>query len=264
MAVNAFESLKNKVAIITGASSGIGAETAVYFAKLGCRLVITGRNAENLEDTKQKCQAAAQTPDDVVTIIGDVCKSADCQAIVQKAVDSFKGIDVLINSAGILVPGTLENATEEDYDRQMDGNVRSVFLLTKCALPHLIATKGTIVNVSSVCGTRVFPGICVYNMSKAALDSFTQTLALEMAPHGVRVNSVNPGVIVTDIHRRGGMNDEQYKQYLEHSKTTHALGRVGTCEEVATSIAFLASSASSFTTGALLPIDGGRGIMCPR
>jgi len=142
--------------------------------------------------------------------------------------------------------------------------VRSIVVLTKCAIPHLVETKGTIVNVSSVTGTCSFPGVAYYCMSKAALDQFTKCLALEMAPKGVRVNAVNPGVIVTNVHRRGGMSEEAYAKFLKHSETTHALGRPGTAEEVANGILFLAGESSSFTTGHLLAIDGGRGIMTPR
>jgi len=101
-------------------------------------------------------------------------------------------------------------------------------------------------------------------MSKAALDHFTRCVALELADKGIRVNSVNPGVIVTNIHRRAGMDEQQYQEFLERSKTTHALGRVGSVDEVAKAIAFLASSDASFTTGCFFPIDGGRNLMCPR
>ncbi len=103
--------------------------------------------------------------------------------------------------------------------------------LTQACLPHLIAHKGNIVNVSSVTGTRSFPGVLSYCMSKAALDQFTKCVALELADKGVRVNSVNPGVIVTNLHRTSGQDEETYRKFLEHSRTTHALGRVGTADE---------------------------------
>lgn len=149
-------------------------------------------------------------------------------------------------------------------DNIMNINVRSVFHLTKLAVPYLIATRGNIVNVSSVNGMRSFPGVLAYNMSKSALDQFTQCVALELADKQVRVNSVNPGVVITNIHKRGGMDEESYAKFLEHSKTTHALGRAGTVQEIADAIAFLASDRSTFITGALLPVDGGRHSMCPR
>ena len=113
-------------------------------------------------------------------------------------------------------------------------------------------------------GIRSFPNVLAYNISKAALDQLTRCAAIELAPKGVRINSVNPGVIVTDLQKRGGLSDENYQKFLEHSKTTHALGRVGEVDEVAEAIAFLASSNSSFITGASLPVDGGRHALCPR
>ncbi|KHJ81835.1 hypothetical protein OESDEN_18476 [Oesophagostomum dentatum] len=146
----------------------------------------------------------------------------------------------------------------------MDVNVRCLVRLTREALPHIIKSKGTVVNVSSINGPCPFPGVTYYCMSKSAVDQFTKCLALEMAPNGVRVNAVNPGVTVTNLHRRSGQDEKAYAAFLERSKTTHALGRPGNPEEVAEAILFLASDKSSFTTGQLLRVDGGRGIMYPR
>merc|ERR1719266_1510404 len=150
------------------------------------------------------------------------------------------------------------------YDRVMNTNMRAIYSITMLAVPHLVKTKGNVVNVSSVNGIRSFPGVLAYNVSKAAVDQFTRCVALELAPKQVRVNSVNPGVIITELQKRGGLDQERYEKFLEHSKTTHALGRPGEPEEVAKAIAFLASDESSFTTGASLPVDGGRHAMCPR
>lgn len=119
-------------------------------------------------------------------------------------------------------------------------------------------------NVSSVNGIRSFPNVLAYCMSKAAIDQFTRCAALDLAPKQVRVNSVNPGVIVTEIHKRAGMSSEEYEQFLKKCKQTHALGRPGEVEEVAKTIAFLASDDASFITGASVPVDGGRHAMCPR
>lgn len=113
-------------------------------------------------------------------------------------------------------------------------------------------------------GLRAFPDVVAYNMSKAAVDQLTRSCALEVASRGVRVNAVNPGVIITEVHKRAGMDDKKYEDFLEHSKTTHAMGRVGTVEEVADTIIFLASESSSFITGQTLAVDGGRSVMCPR
>lgn len=119
-------------------------------------------------------------------------------------------------------------------------------------------------NVSSVTGTRAFPGVLSYCVSKAALDQFTRCIALELAVDGVRANAVNPGVIVTELHKRGGMDDAKYEAFLEHSRTTHPLGRAGTADEVAATICFLASEQASFITGACVPVDGGRAETCLR
>ncbi|XP_046385935.1 3-oxoacyl-[acyl-carrier-protein] reductase FabG-like isoform X1 [Ischnura elegans] len=256
--------LSHKVAIITGASSGIGEGTALHFAKLGCRLLLCGRNEGNLNMVKEKCEGLGLSKKEVYISVGDVCKDDDRDSLVKCAIERFGKIDVLVNSAGILIGSGIENQTLEDYDLQMDINCRSAFCLIKLALPHLVQSKGNIVNVSSVTGLRAFPGVVGYNVSKAAMDHLTRCVALEVASRGVRVNAVNPGVIVTNLHRRGGMDEESHKKFLEHSKETHALGRPGTVEEVAKVIAFLASDDASFITGATLPVDGGRNIMCPR
>lgn len=209
-----------------------------------------------------RCREAGSP--DVLVCPSDLSIEIDCIKAVQQAVDYFKGLDVMVNSAGILVGGSIETLSSEDYDRVMNTNTRAAFILTQQAIPHLIKTKGNIVHVSSVTGLRAFPGVLAYNMSKAALDQLTRCVALEVADRGVRVNAVNPGVIITECHKRAGMDDAAYQKFLEHSKTTHALGRPGTVEEVASTIAFLASDAASFITGQTLAIDGGRSVMCPR
>ncbi|VDM70871.1 unnamed protein product, partial [Strongylus vulgaris] len=161
-----------------------------------------------------------------------------------------------INSAGILRSGNVLDSDISVYDELFDINVRCLVRLTREALPHIIKTKGTVVNVSSINGPCPFPGVAYYCMSKSAVDQFTKCLALEMAPHGVRVNAVNPGVTVTNLHRRSGQDEKAYAAFLERSKTTHALGRPGDPKEVAEAILFLASDRSSFTTGQLLRVDG--------
>jgi NAD(P)-dependent dehydrogenase (short-subunit alcohol dehydrogenase family) len=132
------------------------------------------------------------------------------------------------------------------------------------ALPTIIARRGNIVNVSSVTGLRAFPGVLAYCVSKAGLDQLTRCAALELAAKGVRVNAVNPGVVVTEIHKRGGMTEEEYDAFLEHSKATHPLGRVGQAREIAELIFFLASDRASWITGATYSIDGGRAQTCAR
>jgi len=201
---------------------------------------------------------------EVIIHIKDLMCPDACRGIVSSTMAHFQKLDVFVNSAGILVGGATESLALEEFDRCWKINTRAAFVLTQSVLPHLLKSKGNIVHVSSVTGLRAFPNVVAYNMSKAAIDQLTRTCALEVAERGVRVNAVNPGVIVTEVHKTAGMDDQKYKDFLEHSKTTHAMGRVGTVDEVAETIAFLASDAASFITGQTLAIDGGRSIMCPR
>ncbi|RWS01814.1 tropinone reductase 2-like protein [Dinothrombium tinctorium] len=256
-----------KVAIVTGASSGIGRGVAIHFSLLGCSLSLSGRNTDNLLKTKQQCLNNGLKENQLLMLDGELTNEQFCQRLIHETVEKFGKLDILVsmvNSAGIIGTGTVENTPLTAYDHMMNVNCRTVFHLMQLAIPHLRKTKGNIVNVSSVTGLRAFPGVVSYNMSKAAVDQLTRTAALELAADGIRVNAVNPGVIVTELQKRGGLDDEAYAKFLEHSKTTHALGRPGTVEEVAKTIAFLASDDASFITGVTLPIDGGRSQMCPR
>lgn len=252
-------SFAGKVVLITGASSGIGAATASHLAKLGASLSLSGRNVANLKQVQTDVNAK-----ECLTVAGDVTNESDTARILSETIARYGKLDVLVNNAGILEAGTIENTSLEQFDRVMNTNVRSMYHLTMLAVPHLIKQKGSIVNVSSVNGIRSFPGVLAYNISKAAVDQFTRCVALELAQNGVRCNSVNPGVTITNLHKRGGMNEEAYAKFLEHSRTTHAMGRPGEATELAEAIAFLASDAASFITGANLPVDGGRHAMCPR
>ncbi|KAJ8380357.1 hypothetical protein SKAU_G00011350 [Synaphobranchus kaupii] len=255
-------SLEGKVTLITGASSGIGAATSILFAKLGAQLALNGRNVENLTKVAKQCiELGAAQP---LLVPGDLSDEDTVKRTVEQTLSHFGRLDVLINSAGILAMGSIESTSLEQYDTVMNVNVRSVFLMTHLCVPHLIKTKGSIVNVSSVNGQRSFPGVLAYCMSKSAIDQFTRCTALELAAKQVRVNSVCPGVIITEVHRRAGLDEEQYAKFLERCKETHALGRPGEVDEVAQAIAFLASDAASFITGVNLPVDGGRHAMCPR
>ena len=189
---------------------------------------------------------------------------ADIERAVRETVAAFGGIDVLVNAAGIIATGTVESTKLADWDYMMNLNVRAPFYTIQCALPHLTARKGSVVNVSSVTGIRAFPGVLSYCVSKAGVSQMTSCLALELANAGVRVNAVCPGVVVTQLHRRGGMDEDAYAAFLEHSKTTHPLGRVGQPGEVADLICFLASPEAGWITGANIPIDGGRAQTCAR
>ncbi|XP_060582008.1 3-oxoacyl-[acyl-carrier-protein] reductase FabG-like isoform X2 [Ruditapes philippinarum] len=255
------ESLRGQVAIITGASSGIGEGVAIKFAQLGCRLTLSGRSTENLQRVNDLCKEAGLNQDQILIVPGDITIGANRQTIVQKTVEKFGEINVLVNNAGMIHYNTIGDVTEEKYDELFNCNVKSHVFLTQLAIPHLIKSKGAIVNTSSIGSKKAMPEIGVHCMAKASVDMFTQCLALELAPHGVRVNSINPGTIVSNSARRpwGPYQDEElYQKFLEKQKSAHPLGRVGQPSDCAESVAFLASQSSSFITGQILYLDGGR------
>lgn len=251
---------KNKVCLITGASSGIGAGAAEYLSKFGALVALVGRNVERLNKVCEKCTIPGQPKP--LAIVADI--NNDSEKIIELTITAFGRLDVLINNAGIGVPSNIFTNQLNDYDNIMTTNVRSVYQLTTLAVPHLIKSKGNIVNISSLAGIRSYPNALIYCMSKAALDQFTKCISLELAPKGVRVNSVNPAVIRTDFHETNGVKANELETFLEERKKDHALGRIGEVDEVAYAIAFLASEQASFMTGVLLPVDGGKSNMCPR
>ncbi|HET6861835.1 MAG TPA: glucose 1-dehydrogenase [Pyrinomonadaceae bacterium] len=250
-----------KTVLITGATSGIGRSCTIAFAEAGARTVCVGRNEQALAELSHHLEA---TGSEVLTVSTDLSFEGGAKKVVDVALQRFDGIDVLVNAAGHISSGTIEDTSLEAWDNMMAINVRAVFSLMQAALPTLIARKGNVVNISSVTGLRSFPGVLAYCVSKAALDQLTRCSALELAPKGVRVNAVNPGVVVTEIHKRGGMSDEKYAAFLEHSKQTHPLGRVGRPEEIASLVLYLASDEASWITGATYSIDGGRAQTCAR
>jgi len=250
-----------KTVIVTGATSGIGRAAAEAFGREGASVVIVGRDETGLAEAATAVRLAGGTPS---MCRADVTEDAAPDVVVQAAINTFGGIDVLVNAAGVIASGSLEATTDEVWDRMMAVNARAPFRLMRAALPHLIARKGAVVNVSSVNGLRSFPGVLAYCVSKSAVDQLTRCAAIELAPLGVRINAVNPGVTVTNLHRRSGMDETQYAAFLERSKTTHPLGRPGQPNDIAEMIVFLASEKASWMTGETIPIDGGRHLTCAR
>jgi NAD(P)-dependent dehydrogenase (short-subunit alcohol dehydrogenase family) len=250
-----------KAVLVTGATSGIGNACALAFAERGAAVACVGRNREALGKV---CDTIRSMGSQALPIKADLSVDDELDDAVEKTIEIFGGIDVLVNAAGHISSGTIENTSAEAWDDMMNVNVRAAFRLIQKAMPSLSDRKGNVVNVSSVTGLRSFPGVLAYCVSKAAVDQLTRCAALEVAAKGVRVNAVNPGVVVTEIHKRGGMNQEDYAAFLERSKQTHPLGRVGRPQEIAALVTFLASSDASWITGATYSIDGGRALTCAR
>ena len=239
----------------------MGRAACLRLAADGLAILAVGRNADALNDV---CARVSPSGAHAEPLIADVTVDDAPRRIVDAAIAKWGGIDALVNAAGIIASGTVADTTDDAFDTMMDINVRASFRMIRASVPALTERAGAVVNVSSVTGTRSFPGVLAYCVSKAAVDQLTRCAALDLAPHRVRVNAVNPGVVVTNLHKRSGMEDARYVAFLEHSKTTHPLGRVGTPEEVADLIAFLVSPASTWITGATNPIDGGRHLTCYR
>lgn len=251
--------LNGKTALITGASSGVGKATAHRFIQEGAIVAGVARREDTLHNVASELASNHFHP-----FVFDLSTDQGRTDCVQRVLSNLHGIDIVVHAAGIIATGTIETTSLEQWDVMMNINLRAIFHLTQLSLPSLIERKGNVVNISSITGLRSFPGVLSYCVSKAALDQFTRCVALELASKGVRVNAVNPGVVVTGLHRAGGMTEEQYSKFLEHSKSTHPLGRVAAAEEVAELVLFLASDRASWITGVTYPIDGGRSLTCAR
>lgn len=256
------QDLSGRVAIVTGASSGIGRATAVALAEAGAELLAVGRDEAALDEViveiGQRGRGRAEA------WVADVTRADAPAQIVSTALERFGRLDILVNAAGIIDTGTVETTTDEAWERMMAVNVTAPFALMRAAAGVMTDQEGAIVNVSSVTGARAFPGVLAYCVSKAAVDQLTRCAALELAPRGIRVNAVQPGVVVTNLHRRSGMEETRYAAFLERAKETHPLGRPGEPQEIAELILFLASPKSGWITGETIAIDGGRHLTCAR
>lgn len=242
----------DKVILITGGNSGIGAACAEYFAKEGALLALVGRRMEKFESIIEKIQSFGVEAEPLV-ILADI--TVDAERIINETVEKFGRLDILINSAGMLIGDNLMDMKMEDYDSMM-ATVRGTVEVTKLAVPHLIENKGNIVVISSALGMIMTPDSIGYGICKAMLIHFTKCLSMELAGKGVRVNAISPGVIDTDFYANSGITGDQYTDFCESVSQLHPIQRIGNTDDCVNAIAFLADDTAKFVTGLNLPIDG--------
>jgi NAD(P)-dependent dehydrogenase (short-subunit alcohol dehydrogenase family) len=248
--------LKNKVALITGGSSGIGMAIAQRFLKEGAKIVITGRSKERCDSAQNQLNTIAV--DGVDSATGDVSKWDDVEKMVEKTVKRFGRIDILINNAGIYLEKRIEETSEEEWDQVININLKGVFLCSKAVYPHFKNQgSGTIVNISSDSGVSGNPNEAAYCASKGGVTNLTRAMALDYAKENIRVNAICPAVINTPMLQKEVDMQEDKEAYLKEMDELHPIGRVGRPEEVAFAVLMVASDEASFITGANIPVDGG-------
>jgi NAD(P)-dependent dehydrogenase (short-subunit alcohol dehydrogenase family) len=242
--------LSGKVAIITGGGSGIGKAIAQAFVREGAKVVIAGRDRKKLD------RAAAEIGGECLAISADVSSAGDVQKLVGAAIDKFKRINVLVNNAAVLLPGTAESLSEADFDQTFNINVRGLWLLSRAVLPHMRASNsggGSIINIGSVLSMVGARNRVAYSASKGAVMAMTKAMALDHAAEKIRVNCIAPGIVATEMVEKFNTDENTRRQRV----ALHPMGRFGQPAEVASAAVFLASDESAWTTGSVVTVDGG-------
>jgi NAD(P)-dependent dehydrogenase (short-subunit alcohol dehydrogenase family) len=247
--------LEDKVALITGGTSGIGEATAILFAKEGATVALTGRNEKR---GRAVANQILQNGGKTIFIRTDVRKAAECRRAVDETLSTFGKIDVLFNNAGVFYPQTVLECSEEEWDLQLDINLKGTFLMSKFALPPMIQQgSGVIVNNSSGWGIVGGDRAVAYCASKGGVVLLTKAMAIDHGRQGIRVNCICPGDVATPmLPEDARLRGLKWEDYLAGC-TNRPLGRIGTVDEIAKAVLFLASDDSSFMTGAALVVDGG-------
>jgi NAD(P)-dependent dehydrogenase (short-subunit alcohol dehydrogenase family) len=240
--------LAGKVAIITGGGSGIGKAIAQAFVRESAKVVIAGRDAKKLE------RAAAEIGGQCLAISADVSSANDVQKLVDAALGKFQRISVLVNNAAVLLPGTAESLSEEDFDQTFNINVRGLWLMSGAVLPHMRTSGGgSIVNIASVLSMVGARNRVAYAASKGAVMAMTKAMALDHAAENIRVNCICPGIVATEMVAKFNLDENARRQRV----AMHPMGRFGQPEDVASAAIFLASDEAGWTTGSVITVDGG-------
>lgn len=242
--------LAGKLALITGGTTGIGAATARLFRDEGAKVIVTGSRSETVDEARRALTG-------VEAHVSDQADTAAIERLMEHVHHNYGKIDVLFVNAGLAVPNLIDHVNEEDFDRLFSVNVRGAYFTVKHAVPIML-DDAAIIFTSSINGSTGYAGTSLYSATKAALRSFGRTLASELAPRGIRVNTISPGPVDTPILEKTGLPKEQVEEYLQSMLTQMPLARVGRSEEVAAAALYLAADAT-FTTGSELFVDGGLG-----
>ncbi|PZC74248.1 hypothetical protein B5X24_HaOG208143 [Helicoverpa armigera] len=246
----------DKVVLVTGASAGIGESTALLFAALGAKLSLVGRNEGKLRAVAAACHKLRGLQP--LPIVADLGTDEGVQKTAKETLDHFGRLDVLVNNAAIGALTSLQPLDMKTFDEVFRIDVRGVYQLTGLLVPALIESKGNIVNISSIVATMVNVGSLPYSMAKAALDHFTRIVALELAPKGVRVNAVSPGITVSDfIKRITDQTEEQYREWLGQYSKNIPMGEPCLGDDIAKMVVHIASEHSRLVTGTIVEVDGG-------
>ncbi len=246
------QKLANKVAVVTGASKGIGASIALHLAAEGAAVVVNYSSSKAGAD--KVVAEITSKGGKAVAVQANVALQADILRLFAETKKAFGQVDVLVNNAGIYEFSPLSEITAEHYHRQFDLNVLGLVLTTQEAVKHFNPKGGSIINISSIVATLALPNALVYNATKASVDVITKTLAKELGPRKIRVNSVNPGMVETEGVKSAGISDSDMRTQMEQQTP---LGRIGQPEDIAPAVVFLASSDSSWISGENITIAGG-------
>jgi len=266
MSNESYEEVKNsrnfsgKVVLVTGSSSGIGAGTVKLYSILGANVVVTGRNETRIKQVAEECHKLSPYSLKPLEIVADLTKENDLKRLVDTTIKEYGKLDVLVNNAGSALPSLItDDRVLDEFDKIFNIDIRSVVELIHLSIPHLEKSKGTIINISSIAALAPHPGMLSYYMAKAAMDMMTRVLAIELGQSGIRVNTINPGLIETNIGDSTGVpiDKEKVKKFIEIFVKATPLRRAGEPLDIAKGIVFLSSIDAQFITGANLVIDGG-------